>query len=507
MPTNPLRRRAGEAAALLSGVALPLAFSPFDLYPLAILLPAVLFALWRRVSPGRAFVRGGLFGLGAFGVGVSWVFVSMNDYGGMGVPLSVFITALLVLVLSVFPALAGYAAVRLCGPAANRLGWVLVVAAVWTLFEWMRGRFLSGFPWLNLGYSQIDAPLAGFAPLLGVYGVSLLAALSAACLVAGVGSRGTVRGVWLTALVILWLAGAGLRHIDWTHPAGNALRVSLVQGNLPQDLKWEPGVRDLTAELYMNLTRAHWDSRLIVWPETAMPMYYLQARPYLDVLADEARRHDSGVLAGLVYLDTQTSRYYNTMVAIDGREQFYHKYHLVPFTEYLPFKPVLGRFIDSLDIPMSDFSPGDRFQRPLEVAGQKIGMSICYEDAFGEEFIRQLPEATLLVNVSNDAWFGRSLAPQQHLQIARMRALETGRYLVRSTNTGMTAVIEPNGRLKSVAPQFERTVLTDTVEPRQGSTPYIVLGNWTVLVAVGAMLVVGWLMRRRGEAASALTRA
>ena len=491
---------------MISGAALPLAFSPFDLYPLAVLLPAVLFALWRGVSPARAFVRGGLFGLGTFGVGVSWVFVSMYDNGGMGAALSVLITVLFVVILSVFPGLAGYVATRLCGRTASRLAWVLVVPAVWTLFEWARGHFLSGFPWLDLGYSQIDAPLAGFAPVAGVYGVSLLAALSAALLLAAVGMRGRVRGVWLIAFVALWLGGGGLRLIDWTRPAGDPMRVSLVQGNLPQDLKWEPSVRDVTAELYMNLTRTHWDSRLIVWPETALPMYYLQARPYLDVLAEEARRHGSDVLVGLIYLDTATSRYYNSMVSVGGPEQFYHKQHLVPFTEYLPFKPVLARFIDSLDIPMSDFTPGDRNQRPLEAAGQKIGISICYEDAFGEEVIRMLPEATLLVNVSNDAWFGRSLAPPQHLQIARMRALETGRYLLRATNTGMTAVIGPNGRLQSVAPQFERTVLTDTVQPRRGSTPYVQFGNWPALMLAAIMIVIGWIARRlrgRGTGQSA----
>jgi apolipoprotein N-acyltransferase len=432
-----------------------------------------------------------------FGVGVSWVFVSMNDFGGMGVALSVAITTALVVVMAAFPALAGYVANRLCAGSSGRTVRVLAVPAAWTLFEWARGRFMSGFPWLNLGYSQIDSPLAGFAPLLGVYGVSLLAALSAALLLGAVGTRAWPR--WLGALAALWLAGAGLRLVDWTQPAGEAMRVSLVQGNLSQDLKWDPSLRDVTVELYTGMTREHWDSRLIVWPETAMPMYYLQARPYLEALAEEADRHGSAVLVGLIYLDPRTDHYYNSMVSVGGgREQIYHKHHLVPFTEYLPLKGALGRLVDFFAIPMSDFTPGGRDQPPLEAAGQKLGMSICYEDAFGEEMIHALPEATLLVNVSNDAWFGRSIAPRQHLEIARMRALETGRYLVRATNTGLTAVIGPDGGLRSVAPQFERTVLTDTVVPRGGATPYVRAGNRAFLILSAALLVcAAWLRRRQ----------
>jgi apolipoprotein N-acyltransferase len=500
---NLLQRRTGEIAALGAGAALPLAFAPFNLYPLAILLPAVLFASWRGVTPARAFVRGGLFGLGMFAVGVSWVFISMNDYGGMGVAMSAAITAALVIAMSVFPALAGYTAVRLCGAAraaAGNLPWLLIFPGVWTLFEWARGRFLTGFPWLNLGYSQIDGPLSGFAPLVGVYGISLMAALSAACLLAAVGREGgsSPPRRWVIALAMIWLTAAGLRLVDWTHPAGEPVRVSLVQGNVAQDMKWEPGLQDVTVELYTELTRAHWDSKLIVWPETAMPMYYLQARPYLDVLAEEARRHGSTLLAGLVYLDPDTNRYYNTMITVGEREEMYHKHHLVPFTEYLPFKSALGGLIDTLNIPMSDFTAGNLRQPPLDGAGQKLGMSICYEDAFGEEMIGMLPQATLLVNVSDDAWFGGSLAPAQHLQIARMRAAETGRYLVRATNTGLTAVIGPSGRLQSIAPQFERTVLSDSVQPMQGTTPYVVLGNWPVLVLAGVMVLCGTAYRVRG---------
>ena len=492
---------AGTLAALVAGAAWPLAFSPFDLFPLAILSLAVLFFLWRDAGAWSAFRRGYLFGLGMFGFGVSWVYISMHDYGGMDPPLSAAITALLVATVALFPALAGLIGTAVAGHAVPRgqarLAWVLVFPAAWSLLEWVRGWFLTGFPWLNLGYSQIDAPLAGYAPLLGVYGVSLLAALSAALLLAMVRGADRFRRIGLVSLLALWVGGAVLGLVDWTRSAGEPLRVSLVQGNVPQDLKWHPGMRDVTVELYMRLTREHWDSDLVIWPETAIPMYYAEARPYLEVLAEEAAEQDTALIVGLVYLDQETRLYYNSMINVADDTQVYHKHHLVPFTEYLPFKPLLGRFIDTFAIPMSDFSAGEPVQTPMAVNGQRIGMSICYENAFGEEIIRTVPDTTLLVNVSNDAWFGDSLAPHQHLQIARMRSLETGRYMARGTNTGVTAFIDAKGKLVSVAPQFVPYVLEGAVEPRTGETVYVRIGNWGFLVLAFGLLLAGWAMAKR----------
>jgi len=492
----------GNALALTAGAALPLAFAPFHLYPLAVVCTALLFACWSGVTPRRAFARGWLFGLAQFGFGVNWVYVSMHDFGGVSVALSVALTALLVLVLAVFPALAGYLAVRLTQHSgASVPALLLVFPAAWTLLEWVRGWFLTGFPWLNLGYSQIDAPLAGLAPLAGVYAVSLAVAASGALLLAAFeGGRGQLRLRHLLPLATLW-AGAWLTGgVEWTQPEGRPLRVSLVQGNISQDMKWQPAMLDPTIALYQELTRAHWGSDLIVWPETAMPLYYLQALPYLDALGTEARAHGSSLLVGLIYMDAASDDYYNSMVNVaaePGGNQVYHKHHLVPFTEYLPMKTALAGIVDFMNVPMSDFSAGPAVQAPFTAAGQRIGMSICYEDAFGEEMIRALPQATLLVNVSNDAWFGRSVAPFQHLQIARMRALETGRPLLRATNTGVSALIGHRGELLGTSPQFEVHVLSGEVQPRQGSTPYVRMGNVAFLVVAGVMLGLGVLLVRR----------
>jgi apolipoprotein N-acyltransferase len=494
----------GSVLALVAGAALPLAFAPFDFYPLAVVCAALLFASWRDAEPRQALWRGYLSGLALFGFGVNWVYVSMHDFGGMSAAQSVAVTALLVVVLAVFPALAACAAVRLSrrpgvGTAPALL---LIYPASWTLFEWVRGWFLTGFPWLNLGYSQVEAPLAGLAPLVGVYGVSLAVALSGALLLGAFERRGTVRFRLrhLVVLAALWLGAALAGAVEWTQPDGRPLRVSLVQGNVSQDMKWLPGMMEPTVALYRELSRAHWGSDLIVWPETAMPMYYLQAVPYLDELGEEARAHGTELLVGLIYLDPATDNYYNSMVSVGGAagpRQVYHKHHLVPFTEYLPMKAALAGLVDIMNVPMSDFSAGPARQAPFAVAGQQVGMSICYEDAFGEEMIRMLPRATLLVNVSNDAWFGRSLAPFQHLQIARMRALETGRPLLRSTNTGVSALIGHRGELLGTSPQFEVHVLSGEVQPRQGATPYVRVGNAAFLVLAGLMVALGVLRVRR----------
>lgn len=492
---------------MLAGMLLPLAFAPFDFFPLAIISPALLFALWLNVSPRRALWRGWLFGLGMFGIGVTWIFVSIYEFGGgIGLPMSLFLTGLFVLVLACFPALFGYLVTRLypaLTPAVSRIKLLVVFPVAWTFFEWVRGWFLTGFPWLNLGYSQIDAPLAGLAPLLGVYGVSWATAFSAALLLAAVLDEGGLwqRARYVIALLVLWITAGLLGMQHWTQASGEPLKVSLIQGNVAQDVKWTPDALEPTVRRYVDLTRQHWDSKLIIWPETAMPLFYHEAARFFDELAREAQANNADLLLGVPYMNMRNQQYYNSMMSLGSRQAFYHKHHLVPFTEYLPMKIALAGVINFLQVPMSDFSKGDAIQKPLEVAGQKAGISICYEAVFGEELIRQLPEATLLVNVSNDAWFGGSIGPHQHLQITRMRALETGRPLLRATNTGITAIIGPNGKFQARAPQFKPYVLTATVQPMSGATPYVRMGNGPVVILLMLALAAGFWGVRKGAAA------
>ncbi|MBI5450933.1 MAG: apolipoprotein N-acyltransferase [Gammaproteobacteria bacterium] len=494
--------------ALLAGLMMPLAHAPFAISPLAILSLAALFILWTRVTVRRALLLGYVYGAGMFGAGVSWVFVSIYGHGGVPLLLSVVLTVMFVLFLALFPAVVGAACAALVrGAPPQVFAYILILApaALWVLGEWVRGWLLTGFPWLVTGYSQIDTPLSGLAPLLGVYGVSLAVGLSAATLslLSWPHLRRQRPALIMMAIVAAtWALGMVAGSYQWGEASGDPVRVSLVQGNISQDVKWLPAIRELTLERYVTMTRQQPDSQLIVWPETAIPAYYHEARPFLDWMHANLVPEGGAILTGLIYKEPGSGAYYNTVLGLGSTEQFYHKHHLVPFTEYLPLKGVLGSLIDVMDVPMSDFSAGAVTQRPLAVAGQHIGVSICFEDAFGEEGIRQLPEATLLVNVSNDAWFDRSAAPQQHLQMARMRALETARPLLRATNTGMTAIIDARGRLQQVAPQFAEAVLSGEIQPRQGATPYVIMGNYPAVTGAGLMLALVVVLRRRGRTQS-----
>jgi apolipoprotein N-acyltransferase len=482
------RTQSWDVLALISGLALPLAFSPFGITPIAVLALAVLFAGWRSVSAQRALWRGWLFGLGMFGVGVSWVHESFQ-FSHVSAAMAIALTTLLVLILAMFPALLGYLSARLFrGSEAVRL--TLVLPGGWVLSEWIRGWFVTGFTWLQLGYSQIDSPLGSIAPLFGVYGVSWLTALISGGFALAV-SRGS-RHVISYVLIATLLLGLGLvlSQQRWTQEAGDdTVSVALVQGNVPQALKWDPEQRQRTLERYLRLTRRHWNADLVVWPESALPGFFHDFAPALASLTREAIAHNTQILLGINTLDPRAQRYFNSIVAIGNYTGLYHKRHLVPFTEYLPLDRLLRPLVEAFELPVSSFTPGPPAQGPIDMGEYKVGTSVCYEVAFGEEIIEPLPEATLLVNVSNDAWFGHSIGPHQHLEIARMRALETGRYLLRATNTGISAIIGPDGRIRARAPQFATEVLTGEIIPLTGATPYVRMGNAPVLV--GLMLSLG----------------
>lgn len=498
------RRWLGDGLSLLAGASLPLAFAPFGWYPLAVLALTLLFALWQSSSPRQAFRRGWLFGLGMFGVGASWVYVSIHHFGNIVPAVAAAVTILFVVILAFYPGLLGYLLARLFPrPGPGTL--LIVFPAAWVLAEWTRGWFLTGFPWLNLGYSQIDGPLSGIAPLLGVYGVSWATALSAALLLVIPSLRGVWRPRAVLGLVLLWGSAWLLGQVGWVQPQGSEVRVSLVQGNIMQDMKWNPDQLQPTMDLYRRLTQAHWDSDLVIWPETAVPDFYHRvAEGFLADVAAEARANHTDLLMGIPVYDFATERYYNSVLSLGSREGFYYKHHLVPLGEFFPLRSVLSAVQGFFEVPMSDFSSGALGQPPLQAASLRIGASICYEAAFGEEIIHSLPAADLLVNVSNDAWFGDSLAPHQHLQMARMRALEGGRYLLRATNTGISAIIDPHGKLVATSPRFQAHVLTGTVRAMHGVTPYVVYGNVPVVLGLGILIAVAlvkaskaWTLRGR----------
>ncbi|OIR16042.1 apolipoprotein N-acyltransferase [mine drainage metagenome] len=484
--------------AFLAGAIAVFGFAPFDIFPLPVFALAVLFWLWSRAErPAQAAWLGFVFGMGLFCTGISWIYVALHEYGYMHPALAATATALFAAVNAALPALAGYTQAKFKATPNVRI--LLLMPTIWTLAEWLRGLLFTGFPWLSVGYSQVPvSPLAGYVVLFGVYGVSLAVAASAAILlVLWNVRRGRAGKITLVVLILLWSGGAALRSIEWTQPSGEPLKVSLLQGNIAQDTKFAEDALTNTLETYRRLAQSS-DARLIVMPETALPLLRRDVpESYHAILSDHVRKNGGDILIGA--FEKEDGKYYNSVYSLGSAEsQHYRKDHLVPFGEFIPLRSMLGWFINEvLEIPMGDLTSGGATQAPLNVAGQKVAVNICYEDAFGEEIIRALPQATLLVNVTNDAWYGDSYAAMQHNQLSQMRALETGRMMLRATNTGVTSVIGVDGRMQAILPQHEEGVLTAEVQGYEGRTPYVVWGNAGVLVLVGGMLGVAWGMGRR----------
>ena len=486
---------AQRLVAGIAGMLLALAFAPYGLWPLAILCPAVLMALWQGAAPRSAAMLGFCFGAGTFAVGTWWLYISIHVFGQAPVWLAIALLLALVAVMGTYHALLGYLVARWL-PPRGALRALLGVPALWLLIEWLRGWLLSGFPWLTLGYSQTDTWLAGLAPVIGVYGLS-------ACLLLGSGALlqlwlGSTRGRLLAAIVLLapWLAGLALLRSEWT-VAGSPVSVAIVQGAIPQDEKWLLANRASTRERYRELNDQALGARLILWPESAVPELANEMTQFLGDIYTRSAVQGSDVVMGVMRLADNGRDYYNSVLALTAPLAFYDKRHLVPFGEYFPVPASVRTWLRLMSLPYSDFTAGAAQQPVLAAGGLRLAPSICYEDAFGTAQLAMLGEADLLANVTNDAWFGRSSARYQHFQIARMRAIEVRRYLIRAANDGISAIVGPHGEVRQQAAQFQPAVLRGTVEPRRGLTPYARVGNWPVLLlALAAVALAAGIARR-----------
>jgi apolipoprotein N-acyltransferase len=490
----------GIGLPFVAGAAAVLGFAPFYAWPVPIASLAVLFLAWTRsVSARQAAISGFSFGLGLNLAGVSWVFVSLHEFGHMHAVLAAVATFLFCAYLALLPAAAGWLAHRFPAGGSRRL--LAAMPAAFVLLEWVRGWLFTGFPWLVVGYSQAPgSPLAGYAPLVGAYGVSLAAASAAALLAAFASSPPWTRrrAVLAGGFVALLATGAALKLVPWTAPSGPPVAVALLQGNVPQHLKWREEVRARTLRDY-HAAVVRSAARVVVLPETALPAFLDQLPPgYLESLRSHAAAAGKDVLIGTVErrFSGQRFEYWNSVVRIGaGAPQSYRKRHLVPFGEFIP--PGFGWVLAVLEIPLTDFARGEADQPPVAAGGTTFAVAICYEDIFGEEVIAALPEAGALLNVSNDAWFGESLAADQHLQFSQMRALETGRWMVRATNTGVTAAIDEKGRVVAKLRQFTAGELLASPVPHAGATPFVRWGNLAALAAAALLLAWAGLSRPR----------
>ena len=496
MRRPPLASWGPLAAALAAGALLTFAFAPFNIWPLAILCPALQMFLWQGTTPRRAAALGFSFGVGTFGAGTWWLYISIHIFGLAPVWLTLLLVMLLVAVMASYQALLGWLVARLA-PVAG--GWRCYAAlpALWLLMEWWRGWFLSGFPWLSLGYSQTDTWLRGYAPVVGVYGLTLLLLLQSGALLALLRGGARARLGAVALLVIVWAGGRGLDSVSWTHAQGTLLPVAIVQGAIPQDEKWQLDNRDRTMERYAALNQRAYGARLIVWPESAIPEMANEIANFLAATQANSRAHDADVIMGVVRAADNGKDYYNSILALTGDVAFYDKRHLVPYAEYFPVPAFVRKWLRLLSLPYSDFTAGAARQAPLRAGAALLAPTICYEDNFGNAQRALVARSNLMVNVTNDAWFGRSPARYQHLQISRLRALEAGRYLLRAANDGVSAIIGPRGELAGVAAEYQPDVLRGTVELRDGLSPYTRLGDGPVLLlALAGAAAAAWRRRR-----------
>ena len=478
--------------AFIAGCLAPLALSPFDIWPIGILSLALLAWLLQSQATGKVFWLALVYGLGYFGIGVSWVYVSIHNYGAASPILASLLTGVFIVGLSLVFTFSFCLYSRLIG---NYRYWPLGFALCWAWGEWLRSWLMTGFPWLNVGYAHIDSPLGGWAPVIGIIGLGFLVALSSALLLSL--ARKQLAPLALAAIVIIWGAGFQLHSVLWTSPDGPAIKVAVVQPNVDQDKKWLTSFIQPTLERFERLTSPLWEKvDWVIWPEAAIPILSSSAQDILQAIDKRAKESNTAFFTGLLsdeIIDNKLT-VYNSLIGLGDASGTYYKQQLVPFGEYVPFEQYLRGLIGFFDLPTSRVSKGPGEQPPIRGQDYTVGASICYEIAYGDLIASYAIDTNVLITISNDAWFGQSIGPIQHFQMARMRALETGRYLIRSTNTGISAIVSPKGQVLAQAESFIETSLTGEVIPMKDNTPYM---RWQSQPTVILLLILTGLMGAR----------
>ncbi|MDZ7684247.1 MAG: apolipoprotein N-acyltransferase [Gammaproteobacteria bacterium] len=450
------RPRVADAMALVAGALYPLAFSPFGLWPFAFVALVVLVVVTtdENVSVRRGSGRFFLFALGVYGVGTSWIYVSIHDHGNASPLLASLLVAAFVLGLSLLSWIHGWLFLRFVRPLPS--GVAFGFALTWLLREWGLTWILTGFPWLLVGYGFLDTALAGYVPVVGVLGLGFLVALQSSLVARVIGAPSRrLAGAAAAIIVLVWFGGFALRHVGFVERTGAPISVAAVQGNIDQRVKWRRDMIGPIIDTHLSLTNEVWDSDLIVWPEASITLFRESAESLLNVLDRRASQAGAALILGIPDRGNE-GQFFNTAIALGTGEGQYIKRRLVPFGEYVPLEGLLRGTIDFFDLPMSRNRPGPRVQEQLLVDGMRVGVSICYEIVYPELVRAPTVGPDLLVTISNDTWFGNSIGPWQHMEMARARALENGRYLIRGTNNGITAIVDPNGRIAHRLPASRR---------------------------------------------------
>lgn len=483
-----------DLIALFAGVLLTFSFAPFRYALLALLAPALFLYSLHFCNAKRAAFRGYLFGISFFGTAVSWVYVSIHNYGQAPLHVAILFTILFVLFLALYPAGKAYLLQKYFSQQEVVKN-LLAFPALWILFEWLRSYFMTGFPWALLGYTQTNTALSGLAPLIGVYGLSGLLCLCAGILVLALRSNSSKYYPLLAFILAIWISGAALQKHNWTKPLGKPVSVSLLQGNTGMPQQWSADFVENALRVYQQMTVAAINSDIIVWPESAIPMPMQANTPFLTELSELAKAHNTTVIAGAPMPIPNSQQYYNATFALGAGSGQYFKRNLVPFGEYTPYPEIALPIMRYFQLPLPDFIPGPSQQKNLVAAGINLAPFICYEIAYSRTIRSDMPQANLLMTISNDSWFGHSFAAAQHLQIGQMRSLETGRAQLFASNTGRTAIIDPHGGIIIEADPFTQTMLNGTVQPMQGSTPWIIYGDTPSLLLALVMLLLAAAFR------------
>jgi len=487
----------GNLLAVVAGALTTFALAPFDIWPLALVALALFYLGLRDLSPRQALGRGWCFGFGLFGAGTSWIYVSIHNFGGASVFLAGFLMLLFIACIAWFFALPAWLWARWIRRNEAPLADALAFAALWLVQEAFRGWFLTGFPWLYSGYSQLDGPLSALAPIGGMWLISFSLALTAAllCNLPKLRARKSFLAIGVVLLFAPWILSLALKNYAWTSPAGAPLKVAAIQGNIEQQMKWDPQQLNAQLALYRDMTFRSQQADLIIWPETAVPVLKESAEGYLKMMSQFAAERGSALITGVPLREPSGRgeyRYYNAITVVGEGDGTYMKQKLVPFGEYVPLQDLLRGLIAFFDLPMSDFARGPSDQAMLQAKGYQIAPFICYEVVYPEFAAGLSAQSELLLTVSNDTWFGTSIGPLQHLQMAQMRALEAGRWMIRATNNGVTALIDPFGKITTRIPQFERGVMYGEVVPMHELTPYLRWRSWPMVFV--CVLLIGWAL-------------
>ena len=474
--------------ATISGSLSVFSFSDISHWTIIIVAIGWFLLVLKNANKTESFWVGWFFGIGYFGSNIWWIHISIERFGIPDPLIAVSLNAIFICLLAFYFSLFGLFIKLL---SSSRVPFLLIAPIIWLIVEIARGFFLTGFPWLVVGYTQIDSPLSALLPLIGAYGVSFVVVSLAACLTSLVCSKSLIqKSVIVFPAMLILISSHFLEKSEYTSEINDPLNISIIQGSLPFEIRWSNNSTKLILERYLELSKDEWTSDILVWPETVFTMPLDLNETEVKLLKSVSQRTNTHLILGVPFLQSPDNKIFNSILSVSESIDLYKKRKLVPFGEYFPFRKLFRNFYDTLNIPLSDFTQGPREKNKFIIKDNTIGVLICYEIAFASIVRSSLPQAELIVNLSNDSWFGRSIAAYQHLQIVRVRAAELERPIIRATNTGISAIINYKGDVIVSSEQFTAQVIDGIVKGRVGSTPYSKIGELGVAFYALALVLL-----------------